>query len=64
MLEFSPDSPAVYGGGAERAIASEAEGGIASSPLHRFAVPLPRKRGRKENGAVNSTLKDYALGYR
>ncbi len=28
--------------------ASEAEGaGTISSPLHRFAVPLPRKRGRK-----------------
>src|SRR5262249_62059686 len=38
MLDFS--SP-VYGGGGCAATAAQTEG----APLHRFAVPLPRKRG-------------------
>jgi hypothetical protein len=53
-------SSPVYGGGAER---SEAEGGDSRNaqivlhpsripPLHRFAVPLPRKRGRKEGAML------------
>jgi len=41
--EFRPLSSPVHGGGAER---SEGGGG----PLHRFAVPLPRERGRKNEG--------------